>query len=107
MFAIEGFDELEWESPAAGCRFKALRQGGKQLRLLEFTMEFVEREWCERVHAGIVLSGLMEIDFKDRTERPTVRYREGSPILILAGNRHKARPLTPLVRLFLVEETGA
>ena len=100
MFAIETFDDLEWESPGPGCRFKALRQEGKQLRLVEFTPEFVEREWCEKGHAGIVLQGEFEIDFGGRT----LKYREGMPIFIAAGSPHKARHLSSLVRLFLVEE---
>jgi catechol 2,3-dioxygenase-like lactoylglutathione lyase family enzyme/quercetin dioxygenase-like cupin family protein len=98
-FAVD-FDNLEWESPAPGCRFKALRQKGKQLRLVEFTPEFIEREWCEKGHTGIVLSGEFEIDFGDRA----VRYREGAPIFIPAGKPHKARHISSLVRLFLVEE---
>ena len=99
QFSVE-FDKLEWESPAPGCRFKAFRRDVRQLRLVEFTPEFVEPDWCEKGHSGIVLSGEMEINFRGRL----VRYPEGAAIFIPAGNGHKARHLTPLVRLFLVEE---
>jgi quercetin dioxygenase-like cupin family protein len=96
------FDRIEWHSPQPGVRFKAARQGSKQVRLVEFTPEFVEREWCEKGHAGLVLAGELEIDFSGQA----VRFAEGSALLIPAGapHRHRARILTPLVRLFLVEE---
>jgi hypothetical protein len=35
------FESMEWETPAAGVRFKVYRQGGRKLRLVEFTKEFV------------------------------------------------------------------
>jgi hypothetical protein len=36
------FDAPEWQAALPGARFKAHRQGSKQMRLLEFTSEFVE-----------------------------------------------------------------
>jgi quercetin dioxygenase-like cupin family protein len=96
------FDQIEWHAPQPGVRFKAARDGSQQVRLVEFTHEFVEREWCEKGHAGLVLSGELELDFSGRV----VRFSEGSALLIPAGPRHahKARVLTPVVRLFLVED---
>jgi len=101
VFSIE-FEKLEWESPLPGARSKAFRRNGKQLRLVEFTSAFVEPHWCEKGHLGIVLSGELEVDFKDQV----VRYPEGSAIFIPSGpeSGHKARAVTPVVRLFLVEE---
>jgi quercetin dioxygenase-like cupin family protein len=98
------FDQIEWHSPQPGFRFKAARRGSKQMRLVEFTSDFVEREWYEKGHAGFVLAGELEIDFSGHV----VRFPEGSALLIPAGpdHRHKARVLTPLVRLFLVEEAS-
>jgi quercetin dioxygenase-like cupin family protein len=96
------FDQIEWQSPQVGVRFKVARDGPTQVRLVEFTPEFVEREWCEKGHAGLVLSGELEIDFLGHV----IQFQEGSALLIPAGraHAHKARVLTPLVRLFLVEE---
>ena len=99
LFAIE-FDKLEWQSLAPGARFKAFRREGKQLRLVEFTPDFVEHDWCVRGHVGIVLHGQFEIDFQDRT----IIYPEGSGIFIPAGTRHIGKHRSPVVRLFLVEE---
>jgi quercetin dioxygenase-like cupin family protein len=96
------FDQIEWQSPQPGVRFKVARDGSQQVRLVEFTHEFVEREWCEKGHAGLVLSGELEIDFSGQI----LRFQEGSALLIPAGPRHahKARAVTPLVRVFLVEQ---
>jgi quercetin dioxygenase-like cupin family protein len=96
------FDELDWQDGIHGARFKAFRNGSKQLRLLEFTAEFVEPEWCEKGHVGFVVQGELEIDFNG----DSIRYPEGSGIFIPAGaaSAHKARSITPVVLLFLVEE---
>jgi quercetin dioxygenase-like cupin family protein len=96
------FDALEWQEGLPGARFKAYGDGRKRMRLLELSAGFVEPDWCDKGHAGIVLAGELEIDFDGRV----VRYGEGDGILIPAGAsaRHKARPLTPSVRLFLVED---
>jgi quercetin dioxygenase-like cupin family protein len=101
MYSVN-FDELKWESPIPGARFKSLSRDGKKLRIAEFTREFVEPHWCEKGHVGIVLSGVLEIDFKGKV----IRYAEGAAIFIPSGaaHGHKGRAITPTVKLFLVEE---
>lgn len=96
---------MEWQSPHPGMRCKTSRDGARQIRLVEFSQEFVEAQWCEKAHAGLVLSGELEIDFAGQV----VRYPAGAALLIPAGatHAHKARALTPSVRLFLVEELSA
>ena len=96
------FDELEWQDGIHGARFKVHRQGDKQIRLLEFTSEFVEPEWCEKGHTGLVLRGELEIDIRGKL----MRYPEGSVIFIPSGtaNGHKARSIAAVTQLFLVEE---
>ena len=95
------FDELEWESTIEGARFKVFRQGDKQIRLVEFTEDFVEPDWCVKSHIGFVLEGNLEIDFKN----DKVIYSAGNAIFISEGekNPHKARALTSTVKIFLVE----
>ena len=99
---IINFNSIEWQSTMPGARSKVYQQDGKKIRLVEFTDEFVEPEWCEKGHLGYVLEGTLEIDFKSRV----VVYPKGSGIFIHAGadNSHKAKSLTPVVQLFLVEE---
>jgi hypothetical protein len=36
------FSALEWEFPMKGVRFKRYVSGGKQLRLVEYSRDFVE-----------------------------------------------------------------
>lgn len=60
------FEALDWQSPLPGARSRAFRSGGKQRRLLEFTSEFVEPNWCEKGHIGVVLEGVLEVDFRGR-----------------------------------------
>lgn len=96
------FDSVEWQAPMRGARFKVVPIGPRRIRLVEFTNEFEEPQWCERGHVGLVLQGELEIDFQGGI----VRYPEGTGIAIPAGpsHGHKARSVTPLSRLFLVED---
>ena len=96
------FEALEWQSPLPGARFKIHADGSRQIRLIEFTSEFVEPHWCEKGHIGMVLEGVLEVDFRGRA----IVYREGEGIFIPPGadTAHKARSLTLVVRLVLVED---
>lgn len=96
------FDSLEWQEAMPGARFKVFSDGLKQMRLLEFTSEFVEPHWCEKGHVGFVLKGELEIDFDGKI----ISYGEGAGIFIPTGTstKHKARSVTPSVQLFLVED---
>jgi len=96
------FDAIPWQSTMLGARSKTFQQNGKQLRLVEFTNEFVEPDWCVKGHVGYVLEGMLEIDFNGRL----VTYPKGSGIFIPSGteNAHKARSITPISQLVLVEE---
>jgi hypothetical protein len=96
------FEQLEWSVAAPGARFKAAEGDGTRLRLLEFTDQFVETDWCRKGHSGLVLEGTLEIDFHDRRER----FEPGHALHIPAGEagKHKASALSPRVLLFVVEQ---
>lgn len=96
------FNSRQWQSTLPGARFKVYREDGKQIRLVEFSVEFVEPDWCEKGHIGFVLEGTLEVDFNGRV----VVYPQGSGIFIPPGvaTAHKARSITPVVRLVLVED---
>jgi len=83
------FDALEWQSPALGLRVKVWRQGNKQLRLLEHAREFVETDWCDKAHSGLVLEGELEISFQSGTQVAIRRAAES--ILRRATNTRAAR----------------
>ena len=96
------FESMAWESPAAGVRFKAYEQGGRKLRLAEFSKEFVEPDWCTKGHIGYILEGQMEIDFDGQA----IVFGPGDGVFIPAGeeHKHKGKALTDVVRLILVED---
>lgn len=96
------FDELEWQDGIRGARFKVFRSGNKQIRLLEFTSEFIEPDWCEKGHVGFVVQGELEIDFRGTV----LRYPQGAVLNIPSGAKsgHKARSIAKVTQLFLVEE---
>jgi len=94
------FESMEWQSPAAGVRFKAYQQDGKKLRLVEFTKEFVELDWCTKGHIGYILDGQGEIDFDGKT----IVFSPGDGVFIPAGEKHKAKVLTDTAKAILVED---
>ena len=95
------FESIQWESPADGVRFKAYEQGGKKLRLVEFTKEFIEPDWCTKDHIGYILQGQMEIDFDGKV----ILFGPGDGVFIPAGqkHKHKGRVLKDAVKAILVE----
>jgi len=96
------FESMVWEVPADGIRFKAYEQGGRKLRLVEFSKEFVEPDWCVKGHIGYILEGQMEIDFDGKI----IVFGPGDGLFIPAGeeNKHKARVLTDIVKVISVED---
>ena len=82
------FDTIEWICPGPGVRYKAFVHGNQRLRMVEFSYGFVEPDWCENGHAGLVLAGSFAIDYNGQVER----YSQGDVIFIPAGgdDRHKA-----------------
>jgi quercetin dioxygenase-like cupin family protein len=93
---------MTWETPVAGVRSKAYKQGTRKLRLVEFTKEFVEPDWCTKGHIGYVLDGRVEINFGGRA----IVFGQGDGLFISAGEEHKhaAKVLTDKVKMILVED---
>lgn len=96
------FERIGWESRVPGQRFKKHAQDGQQIRLVEFTPEFEETNWCSKGHAGFILDGVLELEF----ENETLIYRANDGFIIPEGaaDHHKARALTPVVRIVLIEK---
>ena len=57
------FTSIPWETPADGVRFKAYKQDGSQVRLVEFTDKLVETDWCKKGHIVYILEGRLEVNF--------------------------------------------
>jgi quercetin dioxygenase-like cupin family protein len=96
------FNSMQWETPAIGVKCKAYEQGGRKLRLVEFSKEFVEPDWCIKGHIGYILEGQMEIDFDGKI----IVFGPGDGLFIPAGeeHKHKGRVLTDVVKIILVED---
>ena len=96
------FESIPWENPAPGMRVRTCEQGGKRVRLVEFSREFVEPDWCPKAHIGYVLEGMLEINFAGRL----VLFRPTDGLFVPGGeeSKHKARALTEITRLLLVED---
>jgi hypothetical protein len=96
------FAELAWDESLVGARSKTAIRESRKLRLVEFTSEFVEQDWCIKGHLGYVLDGELEITFSDRIER----FAAGDGMIIVGGadERHKAKVIGSVVRLILAEE---
>ena len=84
------FESMDWERPVDSVRFKAHQQGGRKLRLVEFSKEFIEQDWCIKGHIGYILEGQVKIDFDGKV---TV-FGPGDGVFIPAGEKHKAKVLT-------------
>jgi quercetin dioxygenase-like cupin family protein len=81
------FKSIAWESPAPGVRHKVFVKDGQRIRLVEFSDNFVESEWCTRGHIGYVLEGRISIDFDEKQ----TEFKAGDGLFIPEGkaNRHK------------------
>jgi len=96
------FSTLAWEEPHPGMRHRCVVRGGRKLRLLDIAPDFIEADWCRKAHIGYVLEGELELVLPTQT----VRYAAGDGFFVLGGEAegHKAKALTPRVRLILVED---
>jgi len=91
-----------WESPLHGVRFKRYAHAGKQARLVEYTKDFMEPDWCLKGHIGYVIEGKLEIDFNGNI----ISYKSGDVIFIPSGeeSKHKAKILSATAKVLLVED---
>ncbi|MCZ7383609.1 MAG: cupin domain-containing protein [Candidatus Methanoperedens sp.] len=95
------FESIPWEIPADGVRFKAYKQNGKQVRLVEFTDKFVETDWCTKGHIVYILEGKLEVNFDGNV----VVFNTGDGLFIPAGekDKHIGKARTKVVRMLFVE----
>ncbi len=79
------FEHIPWEEPATGVAQKIYSDGKSRLRLLRFSDDFVEQEWCAKGHVGYVLDGEMDIDFNGTRQH----YKKGDGLWIGKGEAAK------------------
>ncbi len=95
------FAAIPWESPAVGVREKQATRGNHRIRLVEFTDDFNESDWCRTGHTAYVVQGTLEIDFGTRIV--TVTAGDGLFIPPDETSKHKARVPNGAATLFIVE----
>ena len=97
------FESIPWETPTLGVRFKVHAHQRQQIRLVEFSPEFVDADWCRRGHVGYVVEGELEVDFNGKS----ISFSRGDGIFIPPGeaHRHRAKVRTGVAVLILVEES--
>jgi quercetin dioxygenase-like cupin family protein len=95
------FESLPWESPIEGVRQKAITDGGKRLRLVEYT-KAMPPHWCPKGHYGFILKGRLEVEFDSKKEI----YEEGDGVFIPDGeeHKHKGKVLSDVVVVIFVED---
>jgi len=95
------FETMTWDTRMNGLRFKASQQGGKRLRLVEYTKD-MEPHWCEKGRIGYILEGRFEIRFETELET----FLPGDGVFIPPGKEHKhmGKALTDIVRVVFVED---
>ena len=95
------FDDIEWESPIEGVRYKKYIYNNKQVRLVEYSKE-MPPHWCEKGHYGMILEGEMEIEYPDEK----IIYGKGDGVFIPVGaeHKHRGRVLTESVKVIFVED---
>lgn len=79
------FKNISWVEPEKGLRYKAFKNDIQQIRLVEFSEGFEEKDWCLRGHAGYVLEGSCLIDFNGTKEL----FEKGNVIFISKGDEDK------------------
>lgn len=102
MDVLVRFEDLPWEAPMPGLRFKAFVHGAQRLRLLEFAPGFEEPQWCTRGHAFHVLDGSFTLRLRDGE----VRLKAGDVGFLPAGETHAHKAVLgpdESVRLLLFE----
>ena len=80
---------MGWETPAPGVRYKAYAYGNHKMRLVEFTEEFAEDDWCTKGHIGYILEGNLLIYFNGRLS--TFRAGDGFSIPEGEESKHKGK----------------
>lgn len=83
------FAELAWDGWASEvpARIKAAQMEGQRVRLIELGPGFVEPQWCEKGHAGYVVSGQYVTDL----DTETWSMRAGQGFILPTGTRHRSR----------------
>ena len=81
------FKRMKWENPAPGIRYKECIKDNQKIRLVEFSEQFKEVDWCMKGHVGYVIEGKISINFSGSI----IDFKSGDGLFISEGegNKHK------------------
>lgn len=90
---------MPWSDVAPGLRQKACDFGGNRFRIVEFSQDFVEPDWCLKGHDGYILSGEIIVNI----DGELTSFGQGQAIHLPAGLRHRHHATVSTATLFLIE----
>jgi hypothetical protein len=98
------FNAMAWDEGRPGMRHKVYREGGRLVRLVEFSSSEGFDHWCEQGHIGHVLMGGLKIEFDDEV----LDFRAGDGLFIPAGkaSAHRSVSIIHGTRLLMVEDAA-
>ena len=81
------FKRMKWENPAPGIRYKEYIKDNQRIRLVEFSEQFNEVDWCTKGHVGYVIEGKISINFNGKV----IDFKADDGLFISEGeeNKHK------------------
>lgn len=96
------FANMPWDEGRPGMRHKVYCEGGRLLRLVEFSTSDGFEQWCEQGHIGYVLEGGLTIEFEGHVQD----FAAGDGLFIPAGKAcaHRSVSIVPGTRLLMVED---
>lgn len=99
------FATLAWDGWASDvpARIKAAQAQGQRVRLIELGPGFVEPQWCEKGHAGYVVSGQYVTDL----DGDTWTLHAGQGFILPAGTRHRSRNTGAMPAIVFVVDLDA
>jgi hypothetical protein len=103
MDYLVNFDALPWRSPLPGVREKRFGEGGRIVRLVEYSQS-MDPHWCVKGHVGHIVEGTLEFEFAHQKFSAAA----GDVLFIPAGAEHDHRVVVrSLTALALFVEDAA
>jgi quercetin dioxygenase-like cupin family protein len=96
------FESMSWDEAREGVRMKTYCEGGRQVRLVEFSTAQGPDGWCQHGHIGYVLAGGLTIDVAGKLHA----FTAGDGLFIPSGaaTAHRGVTIQPGTRLLMIED---
>jgi hypothetical protein len=98
-----GFGSIDWMDDVPGIRAREAEVEGQRWAIVEYALKARREEWCLDGHAGFVLAGAVEYEFRDGAH--PLMAREGEAFRLATGRAHRGVNRAPgATRLFLIDD---